>query len=202
VPAVPELDVPGLDAERIVLRGWTLTPRDITAVTSGAADPDIARFSSVGVATTPKLAAAWIRSRDEEDRLDWVISSPNAGLGRVSLAHIDPVDGVAELGYWLLPEDRGRGIATAVVGAVEQHAFSALGLARLVIRHEPENQRSCLLAQRRGYQEEGTQRGAFERQGVRRDLHVHARLATDPPVTPALEWPRQNAHHRKERPRR
>ena len=106
----------------------------------------------------------------------------HAVVGRVSLAHIDTVDGVAEVGYWLLPEHRGHGIATAAVGAVEEHAFDSLGLARLVIRHEPENQRSCLLAQRRGYLEEGTQRGAFARDGLRRDLHVHARLATDLPA--------------------
>ena len=103
----------------------------------------------------------------------------HAVVGLVSLAHIDTVDGVAEVGYWLMPEHRGHGIATAAVGAVEEHAFDSLGLARLVIRHEPENHRSCLLAQRRGYLEEGTQRGAFERRGERRDLHVHALLATD-----------------------
>lgn len=90
------------------------------------------------------------------------------------------MDGVAEVGYWLLPEHRGHGLASAAVGVVEEHAFDSLGLARLVIRHEPQNRRSCRLAERRGYLKEGTQRGAFERQGLRRDLHVHALLATDP----------------------
>lgn len=179
MPAVPVLDVPDSNAGRIVLRGWSLTPRDIAAVTHAATDHDIARFSSVGVATNDELAAAWIRSRDEPDRLDWAVATSMTVVGRVSLAHIDHVDGVAEVGYWLLPEHRGKGMASAAVGVVEQHAFAALGLARLVIRHEPENQRSCLLAQRRGYAAEGTQRGAFERAGRRRDLHVHARLATD-----------------------
>lgn len=182
MPAVPELEVAGPPAGEIVLRGWTLADADIGTVVRAAEDPDIVRFNSVGDATTAQLAASWIRSRDEVDRLDWVITSSTGNVGRVSLAHIDPVDGVAEVGYWLLPEHRGQGIASAAVGAVEQHAFESLGLARLVIRHEPENQRSCLLAQRRSYLEEGTQRGAFERQGVRRDLHLHARLATDPPV--------------------
>jgi RimJ/RimL family protein N-acetyltransferase len=182
MPAVPVLDVPGSTAGRIVLRGWSLTPQDIASVTHAAADPDIARFSSVGVATSDELAAEWIRSRDEPDRLDWALATSMTVVGRVSLAHIDRVDGAAEVGYWLLPEHRGKGMASAAVGAVEQYAFDALGLARLIIRHEPENQRSCLLAQRRGYAAEGIQRGAFERAGRRRDLHVHARLATDPPA--------------------
>jgi RimJ/RimL family protein N-acetyltransferase len=182
MPAVPELEIAGLDAGRIVLRGWSLVERDIAAVARAAQDPDISRFSSVGTAANAQLAAAWIQSRGEEDRLDWAVTSLADNLGRVSLAHIDFVDGVAEVGYWLFPEHRGQGIASAVVGTVEQHAFEVLGLARLVIRHEPENHRSCTLAQRRGYTAEGTQRGAFEREGVRRDLHVHARLATDPPL--------------------
>ncbi len=179
---VPELAISGHAQGHFVLRQWSLTEADLAAVIQAAHDPEIARFSSVGSATTAELAAAWIRSRDEWDRLDWAITTSNEIVGRVSLAHIDGTDGVAEFGYWLLPEHRGRGIATAAVGSVEQHAFGTLGLGRLVIRHEPQNDRSCLLAQRRGYLAEGTQRGAFERGGERRDLHAHGRLATDPPA--------------------
>lgn len=183
MPVVPELTVPEPDEGRIVLRQWRLTDADIAAVVQAARDRDIARFSSVGSATSVELAAAWIQSRDEQDRLDWAITTPSAIVGRVSLAHIDHADGVAEVGYWLLPEHRGSGIASAAVGTTELHAFDALSLGRLVIRHDLDNQRSCLLAQRRGYLEEGTQRGAFERRGRRQDLHTHARLATDPPVS-------------------
>lgn len=182
MPAVPVLDAPDSNAGRIVLRGWSLTPKDIAAVVHAAQDPDIARFSSVGSATTVELAAAWIQSREELNRRDWVIATPTTIVGRVCLGHIDHADGVAEVGYWLLPAHRGSGIASAAVAVVERHAFDEIGLERLVIRHEPQNDRSCLLAQRRGYLPEGTQRGAFERDGQRRDLHVHARLATDPPV--------------------
>lgn len=197
MPAVPDLVVPEVsmpsvsdasvtDASvsdgRVVLRKWRLTDADIAAVVQAACDPDIARFSSVGSATSNESATAWIRSRDEPDRLDWAITTPTAIMGRVSLAHIDHVDGVGEVGYWLLPDYRGQGVAAAAVGMVERHAFDTIGLERLIIRHELDNERSCLLAQRRGYLEEGTQRGAFARRGRRQDLHVHARLVTDPAV--------------------
>ena len=182
MPTVPYLVLLGLSQERIVLRQWSLTDADIAMVVRAAQDPAIARFSSVGAATSAQLAAAWIQSRDEPDRLDWAITTSDNVLGRVSLAHIDEIDGVAEIGYWLLPEYRGRGLASEAVGAVEHHAFGQLSLGRLVIRHEPQNDRSCLLAQRRGYLAEGTQRSALVRDGERRDLHVHARLATDSPV--------------------
>ncbi|MCZ3389970.1 MAG: GNAT family N-acetyltransferase [Actinomycetia bacterium] len=177
----PEPKVPELTNGRFVLRGWILADADIAVVVRAAQDPDIARYSSVGSAKTPEEAERWIRTRDVPDRLDWVITTSTQLLGRVSLAHIDSTDGVAELGYWLLPEHRGRGLASAAVGTVEQHAFGPVRLGRLTIRHESQNDRSCLLAQRRGYLTEGTARGAFVRDGQRRDLHVHALLATDSP---------------------
>lgn len=179
MPAVPELSPPAPNEGRMMLRRWRVTASDIAAVGEAAGDPDIARYNSVGSAVTPELAETWIRARNEPDRLDWSITAGNSIVGRVSLAHIDNVDGTGELGYWLMPSVRGRGMATDAVGLVEEHAFSTLGLERLAIRHELDNTRSCLLAQRRGYLAEGTQRGAFERRGERRDLHVHARLASD-----------------------
>ena len=180
---VPESRVPELNCGRFVLRRWNLTDADVSVVLQAAQDPQIARYSRVGLARTPQAAAQWIRTRDVPGRLDWAMTTSDSVLGRVSLADIDEADGVAELGYWLLPEHRGRGLASEAVGAVEYHAFGPLGLGRLVIRHEPENDRSCLLAQRRGYLAEGTARGAFALGGKRRDLHVHARLATDPPAS-------------------
>jgi RimJ/RimL family protein N-acetyltransferase len=166
---VPQLSLPGLNSEGFVLRGWRNTTLDVDAVWRAAHDPDISQYSTVGSATTPLRAAQWIESRTASDRLDWAIARQGEIFGRVSLAHIDATDGIADVGYWLLSEHRGRGIGS-------------LGLARLVIRHEPPNMRSCLLAERRGYLAEGTVRSAFVRDGERRDLHVHARLATDPPV--------------------
>jgi RimJ/RimL family protein N-acetyltransferase len=179
---VPQLSLPELNGEGFVLRGWRHTTPDIDAVLRAAHDPDISQYSTVGSATTPLRAAQWIASHTAPDRLDWAITRKGDVMGRVSLAHIDTTDGIAEVGYWLLPENRGRGIASAAVGAVEYHAFGSLGVARLMICHEPPNVRSCLLAERRGYLAEGTLRSVFVRDGVRRDLHVHARLATDPPV--------------------
>jgi len=179
---VPHLNLPELNGEGLLLRGWRQTTPDVDAVLRAAHDPDISQYSTVGSATTPLRAAQWVRSRTASDRLDWAITRQGDIIGRVSLAHIDATDGIAEVGYWLLSEHRGRGIASAAVGTVERHGFGSLGLARLVIRHEPPNMRSCLLAERRGYLEEGTLRSVFVRDGERRDLHMHARLATDPPV--------------------
>ena len=169
--------VPVLSAHEYVLRAWR--EADVGVALQAARDPEIVRFSSVAVSVTPEAARQWIRARSATDRLDWVIENDNVPLGRVSLAHINGEDGVAEIGYWVLPEWRRRRVASVAVGAVEEHAFNALGLERLVIKHEPENEASCSLAASRGYLPEGVERGAFSRAGRRRDLHVHGLLATD-----------------------
>jgi RimJ/RimL family protein N-acetyltransferase len=169
--------VPVLRAGEYVLRPWTLGDTDF--VLEAARDPEIARFSSVGTSVTPDAARHWIEKRHADDRLDWVVERSGDPLGRVSLAHIDVNDDVAEVGYWVVADQRRRGVASTAVAAAESHAFEELGLVRLFIRHEPENVASCALAESRGYLAEGTQRGAFTRAGARRDLHVHGLLATD-----------------------
>ena len=165
-------------AASLHLRPWT--PDDIDFVLEAAADAAINRYSSVGTATSVDAATAWIASRSEADRLDWVITNRGTPVGRVSLAHINHADGVAEVGYWVLPAHRRQSSASNAVREVERYAWYELSLARLVIRHEPENEASCAFALSRGYQAEGTERGAFERHGARRDLHVHGLLRTDP----------------------
>ena len=169
--------VPPLALGGFTLRPWSID--DVDLVLRAARDPEIRRYSSVGTSTTPAAAESWIRQRAEPDRKDWVIALKGEPVGRVSLAHINLSDGVGEIGYWVLPEHRRRAAATTAVAMVERHAFEVAGLSRLVIKHEPENVASCELALSRGYLAEGTERGAFERHGKRRDLHVHGLLITD-----------------------
>lgn len=168
---------PVLNAGRYVLRPWLLS--DVDFVMHAARDPDIATYSSVAAAATAPQARAWIESRTAGDRFDWVIDTTSHPVGRASLAHIDQEDRVAEVGYWVLSRHRRRGVASTALEALEGFAFGMLGIHRLYIRHEPENLPSCALAASRGYLPEGTQRGAFERDGRRRDLHVHALLVSD-----------------------
>ncbi|MFL6182678.1 MAG: GNAT family N-acetyltransferase [Actinomycetes bacterium] len=169
--------VPLLHAGRYLLRAWT--PDDLDFVLAAARDEQIGRYSSVGTSVDRAAALRWISSRHSPDRLDWVVEHSGIPIGRVSLAHIDYDDQVAEVGYWVLPDHRRQGVASTAVEAAEMHAFNDVGIVRLFIRHEPDNVASCALADSRGYQPEGVQRGAFTRAGARRDLHVHGLLATD-----------------------
>jgi RimJ/RimL family protein N-acetyltransferase len=179
-----DVPVPVLHRGDLTLRGWQLDDGHVDAVLYAARDPLIRDYSSVGRVRDRAQARAWITSRMTPPRIDWVVRESDLIVGRIGLHRIQLDEGVGELGYWLLPEARGRGVATSAVQTVESWAFGDLGLGRLEIRHEPANERSCALALRCGYPAEGTQRGVFPPQdakdGVRLDLHLHARLATDP----------------------
>ena len=65
---------------------------------------------------------------------------------------------------------------------VGEWAFAELGLQRLQLRIEPENEVSHAVALRAGYQREGTLRSAFVVRGRRADVVMYSRLPSDPAV--------------------
>ena len=64
--------------------------------------------------------------------------------------------GSADIGYWLAEDAQGRGIMTRAVRRIVDLASHEYGLWRLTIQAEPANARSCAVAERLGFQLEGT----------------------------------------------
>jgi len=102
-------------------------------------------------------------------------------LGGASVERLLPHRQQAELGYWVGPWARRRGVATAAVRALSADAFRT-GTARLEVLTHWENAASQRVAMAAGFAREGVRRGALaNRSGTRDDLLVFARLADDPP---------------------
>ncbi|MGW2637452.1 GNAT family N-acetyltransferase [Streptomyces sp. NPDC001348] len=107
-------------------------------------------------------------------------------LGHVGVNAIDPVLRLARVGYWVLPEARGHGVAARALSLAARWAFDDIGLHRLELGHALGHEASCRIAERCGFPHEGTLRGAMFEAGRRdafRDVHLHARIATDPEPT-------------------
>jgi RimJ/RimL family protein N-acetyltransferase len=99
-------------------------------------------------------------------------------LGSVGLTY--RTEGVGEVGYWVAPEARGRGVATAAARLIAAHAFAA-GYSRLILRAEPTNPNSHRVAIAAGFSRESLERdGGTTRDGGRADLAVWSRLPNDP----------------------
>jgi RimJ/RimL family protein N-acetyltransferase len=78
--------------------------------------------------------------------------------------------------------DGGGGGVPRSLALAGRWAFEGLGVHRLELGHAVGHEVSCRVAERCGFLYEGTLRGAmFEagRQDAFRDVHLHARLATD-----------------------
>lgn len=87
--------------------------------------------------------------------------------------------GRADVGYWLLPEGRGRGRATRAIGLVSRWALAQPGVARLQLWTVPGNTASQRVAERAGFQREGVLRAYGEVDGRRVDAVFYSLLPTD-----------------------
>lgn len=92
-----------------------------------------------------------------------------------------------ELGYWLGSEFVGRGLMTDAVRALTTHAFVGWELHRVEIWCAAGNERSCTVARRLGFVEEGVHREAQLLNGRYVDLRVFAMLAQDWPAMQAVQ---------------
>lgn len=163
---------PPLAADGVVLRA----PHegDGSWIADAYDEPDIARFI---VATPPPRR--WATS-DTEAELVIADAARAEPLGLVSLRTAEQDPGLAAVGYWLLPEARGRGAATVAVRLVARWAFGELGVRRLELTTVPENVASQRVAERAGFTREGVLRGLIAlKSGDRQDAVLFSLLPAD-----------------------
>lgn len=185
-PALPEgslraLPQPVLPADRVVLRPWRHA--DAPSVTAAFACPDIQRWHVRRIDSADE-AHAWIDSwplrwHAESDASWAVVDGDDRVLGQVGLRTVDLLEGSARVSYWVLPESRGAGIATAAVHTMTAWVFHDLRLHRLYLDHSTANHASCRVATKAGFAAEGTLRGAGLHTDGWHDMHLHSRLRTD-----------------------
>ena len=83
--------------------------------------------------------------------------------------------GIAEIGYHLAPEARGRGLATAALRLLSDWSLRALPVARLQLTTHLDNPASQRVAEKAGYTREAVLRAWADQRGdPRRPDHVLA----------------------------
>lgn len=95
----------------------------------------------------------------------------SCGIVRLEADHL-----VGEIGYWVAPWARAKGVASGAVRLVTGWAMDGLGLDRVELHIEPENVASCTVAERCGYVREALLRSRIVHRGARRDLVIYSRL--------------------------
>jgi RimJ/RimL family protein N-acetyltransferase len=85
----------------------------------------------------------------------------------------------AELGIWLAPRSRGRGLAVRALRLGGAWLFDVCGLERLALLTDPDNEAMIGAARAAGFVEEGVLRSYGRERGRRVDLVVLSLLAGD-----------------------
>jgi ribosomal-protein-alanine N-acetyltransferase len=181
---VPRLVLPDppLRGGDVTLRAWT--PADVPALTGACQDPEIPRWTVVPSPYTERHARDFIagcegdRAAGRELALA-VVGPDDALLGAVGVGRFDWEDGKAEIGYWIAREARRRAVGVRATRLLARWALTALGLERLELLANPENEASVRLAERAGFTREGVLRRYRRRHGVREDLVMFSLLAED-----------------------
>jgi RimJ/RimL family protein N-acetyltransferase len=182
---MPEIEYPQpqLGDNAIVLR--PMREGDIPAVTAACQDPLIARYTLVPSPYSEDDAREWFRVAEQQRRegtgLHFVVvdAEREGVLGSVGINAITWQHRVGQIGYWVAPEARRRGVGLRAVRMLARWALRDLGLARVEIRVDVENEPSQRVAEGAGFTREGVLRSRAESKGRRWDEVMFSLLPAD-----------------------
>jgi RimJ/RimL family protein N-acetyltransferase len=135
---------------------------DAPALVAFGRDPDILRWTEVPEGYDLDRARAYVARATAERRAGTTVTFlvedavTGALLGNSDIRRLSPT--VAELGYLLLPEARGRGVMTRAVRLLTAHALDELGVERVQALAHPGNRPSAAVLERAGFAFEGVRR--------------------------------------------
>ncbi|MFM9367056.1 GNAT family N-acetyltransferase [Streptomyces sp. Da 82-17] len=176
-----------LTTERLVLR--PLGPDDADDCYSACQDPEIQRWTTVPSPYERAHAEtfahhfapdAWRDSRE----YTFAIRTRAEGVLAAVMGVMLRGEGAAEVGFWAVKEQRGRGYVTEALRTVSRWAFTRAAIDRLEWRAEVGNTASRAVAIRAGFTMEGTLRAGSLHRGTRRDCWIGSLLPSDLQLSP------------------
>lgn len=153
----------------MILRDWRDV--DARALEPVCGEWDVCAFTSVPWSYSETAALEWVDRQRGKRAAGSVLALAIQGrdeeraLGNVNLAGLDDGGREAEIGYWLAPDARGRGLAIAAVSLLAKWGFDRLGLERIEFAILPENLASQRVAERVGAVPEGIRERSHQAEG-------------------------------------
>jgi RimJ/RimL family protein N-acetyltransferase len=165
----------------LVLRPWE--SGDTHVFLSAYQDEDIRRWHTRRPSTETRVREwfdAYRRDWEREKGGHWAVARDGGEvLGRIALGGMNFDEGIAGVGYWVLPAARGAGVATRALSVLSVWALDQIGFHRLHLEHSTRNHASCRVAVKSGFLVEGTRRSAGLHDDGWHDMHLHARVGND-----------------------
>jgi RimJ/RimL family protein N-acetyltransferase len=167
-----------LENALVVLRDWR--DEDAPALAPVCGEWNVCAFTSVPWSYSASEAQAWIDRQRQKRAAGTVLAlaieerDGGTALGNVNLVRFSDDDGEhkAAIGYWLVPDARGRGLATAATSLLSDWGLPNLGLERVEFAILPENLASQRVAQRVGATSEGIREHSHEAEGRWWDMTI------------------------------
>ena len=136
------------------------TRRDVDALVAICQDPSIPRWTRVPSPYTRADAEGWIAASELDlaagRAIDWLaVDEDGEVVASVAVQDIRSEAATGEIGYWVAPVARGRGIATRAVRLAAAWALGELGLRALEIMAHEDNGASQGVARSAGFVESG-----------------------------------------------
>ena len=171
---------PELSDGEVRLRRWRT--EDLDCVRQAATDSRILQFASVPEVFSREAALEfierqWSRLEDGEG-ISLAIARAGTDLA-VGLTWLGfrPWHGVVGLGYWVVPNARGRGLGGRAARLASDWALGREGIARVDALVQPENLRSQRLLLSAGFTREGVLRSLLSFGASRSDAIIYSRIA-------------------------
>jgi [ribosomal protein S5]-alanine N-acetyltransferase len=116
----------------------------------------------------------------KEDGMLIIVSPTDGILGHIEFFKTVNYLDEFELSYMVYAtEQRGKGIATEAVNLLVRYLFETKRMNRIRLVIHPENRASLRLAEKCGFQHEGTARGAWYNNGKHQNVEIYAILHDD-----------------------
>src|SRR6476469_8373658 len=171
------LSVPpeGLRSGDVLLRFPTLA--DVDGLLPAFTDPESRDAGNLPAFDRDALAASLdqMPALAESGRLVALDVPSDEVVGAGMLHHLDAERDIVEIGYWVLPQARGRGVATTIARLLAEHAFT-LGVERVAAYVNVGNIASERVLERAGFTREGVVRSMPKPDGSRVDKTLFSLL--------------------------
>jgi RimJ/RimL family protein N-acetyltransferase len=153
--------------------------RDLPIIERAAGQADIASRFGLSKQSPSEYLMGYQRAWAENAGAAFAISqADNKPVGQVLLEI--RASGRADVGFWLLAEARGRGLATRALRLMSRWALNQPDIARLQLWTTPDNIDSQRVAERSGFKREGILRSYGAREdGSRVDAVFFSLLPSD-----------------------
>jgi RimJ/RimL family protein N-acetyltransferase len=171
----------GLSDGSVLLRPWR--EGDVPQLVEAANDPEVPKWTAAPDPYTEADARAWVRGEPVAveppgDRVSFAVASAEDDsqlLASMSIMRIFR-GGTGEIGYWVAPWARAKGVATRAVRLLARWSFGEFELRRIELVIAVENTGSNRVAEKAGFTREGVLRQYRENKGVWRDHYMWSLL--------------------------